>query len=432
MKLNTGILMWLILLLAVTSNVQAQFVKVKNGCFTIDNRPYYYIGANYWYGGLLALSADSAKGKVRVKKELDFLKANGVNNLRILAAAEGQGRLIGVDRAKPALQPEHNIFDPAVLRGLDYLLYEMGKRKMYAVLYLSNNWEWSGGFLQYLNWNGLASATELKDKPTWDTQRDITSKFYTSAACVEDYKKQVNYILKRVNAYSKKAYINDPAIMAWELANEPRPMRPSSIDAYKNWIRDITNTIKSTDKNHLVTLGTEGVIGTEDSDQLYEEIHAPAHVDYLTIHIWPKNWLWFKDTSIVQGMPTVIDNSLKYIERNAAIAARLKKPLVIEEFGLPRDQHSFDPQAATSSRDKYYTLMFDQLLKSKNTKGVITGCNFWAFGGIARPIAGQLFWKDGDDYMGDPPQEEQGLNNVFDSDASTWKIIKKYTSVLNK
>ena len=26
--------------------------------------------------------------------------------------------------------------------------------------------------------------------------------------------------------------------------------------------------------------------------------------------------------------------------------------------------------------------------------------------------------------MGDPPMEEQGLNSVFDSDSSTWKVIK--------
>lgn len=432
MKLNTRILLLFLLIGFTLSSVNtyAQFVKVDKGRFTIQNKPYYYIGANYWYGGLLALSADSVKGRERLRKELDFLKSQGVTNLRVLAGAEGKGMINGVDRVKPALQPEHNIFDPNVLKGLDFLLYEMGKRKMYAILYLSNNWEWSGGFLQYLNWNGQIDASALKDKPTWDNLRDMTSKFYTCEPCVQDYKKQLNYILHRVNTYSKKAYINEPAIMAWELANEPRPMRPASVEAYKIWVKDITQTIKSIDKNHLVTLGTEGYIGTEESDQLYEDIHAPAQVDYLTIHIWPKNWSWFSDTSIVKGMPTVIENTQNFIKRNAAVAAKLTKPLVIEEFGLPRDLHSFDPKATTTSRDKYYALIFDQLLNSKRTGGVITGCNFWAFGGTARPIPGQLFWKDGDDYMGDPPQEEQGLNTVFDSDASTWKIIKKYTLLL--
>jgi mannan endo-1,4-beta-mannosidase len=60
--------------------------------------------------------------------------------------------------------------------------------------------------------------------------------------------------------------------------------------------------------------------------------------------------------------------------------------------------------------------------------GVIAGANFWAFNGIARPIKGQIFWKKGDEYMGDPPMEEQGLYGVFDSDRSTWELIRRYTT----
>ena len=35
-----------------------------------------------------------------------------------------------------------------------------------------------------------------------------------------------------------------------------------------------------------------------------------------------------------------------------------------------------------------------------------------------------MFWEKGDDYMGDPVQEEQGLNSVFITD-STIKIISE-------
>lgn len=54
---------------------QSSFVKVKEHQFLLNNKPYYYTGANYWYGGLLALLSDSKKGKERVQKELDFLHA---------------------------------------------------------------------------------------------------------------------------------------------------------------------------------------------------------------------------------------------------------------------------------------------------------------------------------------------------------------------
>ena len=31
-------------------------------------------------------------------------------------------------------------------------------------------------------------------------------------------------------------------------------------------------------------------------------------------------------------------------------------------------------------------------------------------------------------YMADPPPEEQGLNNVFDQDTSTWNVIQSFTN----
>ena len=52
----------------------------------------------------------------------------------------------------------------------------------------------------------------------------------------------------------------------------------------------------------------------------------------------------------------------------------------------------------------------------------LTGCNFWAWGGLAAPK--HLYWQRGDDYTGDPAQEQQGLNSVFMSDSTTIAIIR--------
>ncbi|NJM54430.1 MAG: hypothetical protein HC846_14265 [Blastocatellia bacterium] len=74
--------------------------------------------------------------------------------------------------------------------------------------------------------------------------------------------------------------------------------------------------------------------------------------------------------------------------------------------------------------------MFQFVVESAKSNGHIAGANFWAFGGTSRPIKNQIFWKKGDDYMGDPPMEEQGLNTVFDSDKTTWAIINRYSKLL--
>ena len=408
---------------------KTSFVSVKNHQFYADGKAYYFIGTNYWYGSLLGLEKDARKGVARLRKELDFLKANGVTNLRIMAGAEGSGMINGVIRVAPPLQPEPGKFSENILDGLDMVLSEMGKRNMKAVVFFSNNWEWSGGFQQYLIWNNQVPDNRKTRKLTWDEQRDIVSQFYGCEPCKENYNKQVNLILSRTNKYTKKKYTEDPAIMAWELANEPRPMRPFANNNYKKWINDVAALIKSKDKNHLVTIGHEGIMGTEDL-KLFEKIHDDRNIDYLTIHIWAKNWGWFKEDKVAEGFPDVLEKAVNYIEQHLAVAKRLNKPLVIEEFGLPRDKQSFDIKSSTVLRDEYYGRIFSILAENAKTNGHLAGAAFWAFGGTARPIKNQIFWKAGDEYMGDPPMEEQGLNTVFDSDQSTWKVINSFSKSL--
>ncbi|RYD97230.1 MAG: beta-mannosidase, partial [Sphingobacteriales bacterium] len=229
------------------------------------------------------------------------------------------------------------------------------------------------------------------------------------------------------NSITGKRYADDPAIMTWELANEPRPMRPAAREAYLAWISTTAAFIKSRAPRQLVALGHEGYIGTEGME-LFEAAHRDPNVDYLTIHIWPKNWEWFRKDSMEAGFQTVAAKTLAYINEHRQVAERLKKPLVVEEFGLPRDGQSFDPSSSTHLRDGYYGLVFGQWLQSALNGGGLAGVNFWAFGGSARPKRGQVYWKPGDDYMGDPPMEEQGLNTVFDSDQSTWQVVTAHTA----
>ncbi|MEO7767999.1 MAG: hypothetical protein ABIS01_11255 [Ferruginibacter sp.] len=427
-RMQKGLLLLLVLVLLIQSTrAQAGFVTVKGHQFILNKRPYYYIGTNYWYGGLLGLLKDTIKGKKRLQKELDFLHSKGVNNLRILAGVEGSGQVNGVQRASPALQTSQGNFNESMLDGLDLMLYEMGKRNMKAILYLSNNWEWSGGFLQYLNWNKLLPDSILRRKLSWDENRDYVKQFYSCDACRNAYYEQVKFIIKRRNTITGKLYIDDAAIMAWELANEPRPMRPEAIPVFMQWLKEAASLVRSVDPNHLITAGNEGEQGSENL-QTFEAIHAIKDIDYLTIHIWPKNWGWFTDTSIAKGFNIIHTNTTAYIAKHVIVANRLNKPLVIEEFGLPRNNHSFYINSATTLRDKYYGEIFAIFNQSMNNKGAIAGCNFWGFGGMGRAAKnGNFWWKDGDDYTSDPPPEEQGLNSVFDKDKSTWKLVSSFT-----
>jgi mannan endo-1,4-beta-mannosidase len=407
---------------------QQGFVKVNGTHFTINGKPYRYIGTNYWYGGLLATNGE--QGKKRLKTELDFLKQHNVTNLRIMVGAEGLTDYKFRTPNEKVLQPAAGKFNEDIMAGLDYLLNEMAKRNMKAVLHFTNTWEWSGGLGQYLKWNGFGEPPYPKGSGyyAWDKLQQFISQFYTCGNCKLQLDNYIKYVLNRTNSMNGKKYTDDNAIMAWEIINEPRPMEKTANVAFTDWMQHVAALVKSIDKNHLLTTGSEGDIATDYDLSVYQKIHADKNIDYLTIHIWPKNWGWFKDTSITASFPNIIDKAGEYAKRHLTVAQSLNKPLVIEEFGLPRDMQSFSVNAATTSRNKYYSFIFNTVLNNPD----IAGCNFWAFGGIARPISGQVFWKDGDEFMGDPGGEEQGLNSVFDSDASTWRVITQYGAQLNK
>ena len=402
---------------------QQGFVTANGTQLILNGKPYRYIGTNYWYGGLLATNGE--EGKKRLKTELDFLKQHGVTNLRVMVGAEGLSTYPYRTPNEKVLQPEAGKFNENIMAGLDYLLNELGKRNMKAVLHFTNTWEWSGGIAEYLKWNGYGEQPYPKSLGgyySWDKLRQYIAQFYTCKPCMDELDTYIRYVLNRTNSLNGKKYTEDPAVMAWEIINEPRPMEQSAVPAFEQWMSHVAALVKSIDKNHLLTTGSEGDIASDFDLSVYEKLHTDKNIDYLTIHIWPKNWGWFKDTSINKSFNIILDSAGQDIKKHLVIANRLGKPLVIEEFGLPRDLHIYSPSATTFSRDKFYSFIFNQVL----THPGIAGCNFWAFAGTARPIPGQTFWKDGDEFMGDPGGEEQGLNSVFDIDKTTWAVITKY------
>ena len=150
----------------------------------------------------------------------------------------------------------------------------------------------------------------------------------------------------------------------------------------------------------------------------------------MNIHIWPYNWGWVDKDGIADGASTAAENTKEYIDEHLAVAKKLGKPLVLEEFGYPRDGFKFGKDAKTSGRDSYYASMFSLIEAEARAKGRLAGCNFWAWGGLAEPSSEHVYWQPGDDYTGDPAQEEQGLNSVFTSDTSTLDLIRNTNAAL--
>ena len=395
----------------------AGFVKRDGAAFVLDGRDYRYVGTNFWYGAILG-SEGQGGDRQRLCRELDRLHELGLDNLRILVGSDGQRGV--TTKVEPTLQVAPGQYNDTILAGLDYLLQQMGQRGMKAVLYLNNSWEWSGGYGFYLEQAG-AGRQPRPNEDGYPAFMQAMAQYAQNKEAHELFYQYVRDILGRTNRYTGVAYTDDPAIMAWQIGNEPRAFSQESKEPFAEWLSEASALIRSLDKNHLISLGSEGIWGCEGDTALYERISADENIDYLNAHIWPYNWSWAKADSLQENIGRACQNSGDYLKGHIDIARRLQKPLVVEEFGYPRDGFRYDVGSPTTARDQYYDYIFSMAMGDS----IVKGCNFWGWGGEARPVH-QEQWQVGDPYCGDPAQEAQGLNSVFDCDSSTIAIIRKH------
>ena len=404
----------------------SDFIKVNGTHFELSGKPYYFTGTNLWYGCYLGSTGSSGNRK-RLIRELDRLKAIGVSNLRILGASENS---YFKNEVEPAIQIKPGVYDDSLLIGMVFLLSEMKKKGMHAVIFLNNYWNWTGGMCQYNAWAGNSKI--VKEGKDYGPLMDYAASFYGNLKAQELYIKYIYSIITRINTYTGVQYCNDPTIMAWQLANEPRPGRNNywEFDYYR-WIETTAQFIHNIDHNHLVSTGSEGVIGSLQDSSIYLKAHKTKYVDYLTFHLWPKNWGWFDAKKANTTFSNAEKKAAIYIDEHIKFAKELNKPIVMEEFGLPRDSEFCKAGTPTSIRDKYYKKILALVYDSAAAGTPMAGTNFWAWAGEGRNKNPDNVWRKGDPYVGDPPQEPQGLNSIYDSDSSTIDIIKLNSSSMN-
>lgn len=408
-----------------------EFVKVNEGRLEIAGKQYNFLGTNFWYGMNLGSKGEGGD-RERLLRELDALKKMGVTNLRIMAGSEGPDT--EPYRMTPSMQQAPGEYNMDVVEGLDFLLYEMDKRDMCAVMCLTNFWNWSGGMGQYIVWSGAADSIPYPPPHPggkWDGFQEFLAAFYSNDKAMKMLDDHIRFIVTRTNSITGKPYRDDPTIMSWQLANEPRGI--DNIDAYRKWINKTAALIKELDSNHLVSTGSEGTTSASQAGTNPELDHADRNIDYITAHIWVQNWGLFDPAKADSTLAPSIDFMKAYLSSHEEIARKLNKPLVLEEFGISRDKNDHDPAAPVTVRDQYYSAVFDAVYNhAAKEDAVVSGVNFWAWGGEGRPETPEGIWTSGHDFIGDPPHEGQGWYSVYDKDKSTIEVISKYATKMKE
>ena len=93
------------------------------------------------------------------------------------------------------------------------------------------------------------------------------------------------------------------------------------------------------------------------------------------------NWSWARKDHLIEDLDISCKNTKEYIDEHLAVCARLNKPLVMEEFGYPRDGFVFDLNTPTKGRDGYYKYVFSLVDKEGLACILGTGMNSCLFDG---------------------------------------------------
>ena len=236
----------------------------------LNGQPYYVHGANQY----ALFYADP----VTVDEVLADAEGLGANVLRTWAFCDGNHNN-GV-----CFQPSPGVYDEATFRRLDYVIFRAGQRNLRLILALVNNWDDFGGMNQYVAWSATAHTHD---------------DFYTDPNAKTLYRNYVQHVLTRVNTYTGVAYKDEPAILMWELANEPQCASDPSGNTVSAWMEEMASFVKSLDVNHLVGTGEEGWYtakggdwrhnGTKGVDFLRDS--QIAAVDVASFHLHPSQYV---------------------------------------------------------------------------------------------------------------------------------------------
>ncbi|MBP7792388.1 MAG: cellulase family glycosylhydrolase [Candidatus Goldbacteria bacterium] len=326
-------------LVSIPFTMSKNFITAKDGSFFDGNKKYRYIGANNYY---------VRHAEKKLIDEIFRQAANvGIKVIRVGSNGEAES-MDAIDKRDKnrffRIGPDY--FNEDAYKEFDYVLDSAARHNIRIIIHFTDNWEYYGGVRVYTKWAGLTNKNQ----------------FWIDETCKKYYKQTIDSFVKRRNTVNGKLYKDDPAIFAYDLMNEPRNEDDPTGVTLAKWIDEMSAYVKSVDPNHMVTTGMEGFFlrddGTHYSGSDFVLCHKPKNIDFCTFHIYPASEYNNYSMSTTEWLIK------KFIDQ---AHNTLKKPVVMEEFGIPNNNPDF-PKA------QWIEFMIDTFFKYGGD-----GANYWFF-----------------------------------------------------
>lgn len=359
---------------AWSGEAQSQFVRREGTGFVLGGKPFNVAGVNNHY-----LSFASRAEVLRVLDDAVAMNANVVRTFiqPVIGSVDGTSVPTIWDWESKAQSSDlgtkgvYLIYWDTRLGSigfndggegfgrLDFLIAEAAKRDLKLIIAFLDFWAYTGG------------AQQMR---SWYASQDQNTFFFSDPRSLEDYRALVRHVLTRKNSVTNIVYKDDPAILGWDLMNEPN-IDPPRLTL--RWIGDMAAFVKSIDSNHLV--------GSGHGHEHMEDLALPS-IDFGTWHGYP---LYFNISN--DQFNTMIND---YCAKGRAAS----KPVLLEEFGLARSH----PEQAGVYRKWLKTIRQNQ------------DCAGWLVWRLVSP-------QDGGGY----PEDSHDQFDIHNDGGPTWSVLKE-------
>lgn len=330
-----------------------RFVRARGTRFTIEGRPFRFVGAN-----VAVMYRD--EDRERMPETLARASEAGIRVVRVWASGEGGTGDVGplADFADwPRTHPFRwtpDKWNEEALVHLDKVIAEAARNNLHVQLCLANWWRDTGGVTQYLRWAGIADAAD--DKYPFGINPERAMLFYSNADTRRFYREHMEKVVTRRNTVTGTLYRDDPTILGWELINEGQAVT-SRWSERRAWVAEMSKHLRSLDSNHLITPGVWGYRTAAERREWLAD-HLLPSIDYCDVHHYPN-----PDRDVAVDSPAALHD---FVDNRMAAAISVNKPLVFGEFGMgPEGFNGF-------SQAEWYRAFFES-----NLRAGAAGAMFW-------------------------------------------------------
>ena len=227
-----------------------------------------------------------------------------------------------------------------------------------------------------LGGRGADAVSAAQPGGNWDRYQNTRGRFYSNAKAVAAYDAYICFLVPQAEV---------SPVVIWELANEPRGI--NNVGAYHKWIDTTARLIKTlapASWSRPVARGRPrrpfyaGLNVGRGSREPEHRLHHLPHVGG-ELGLDPQG-------EPGEGLPEGARAREEVHERARDPAAKLGKPILLEEFGFPRDGGSFDPASAVTLRDQYFQEVY-ALVHALMPTTPMAGIMPWAWAGDAPAAA---------------------------------------------